>query len=152
VNVVLNELSRLTSETHATSDVLTVFWLWAIHYCTRHMLLGSVSNGSTSPASRPGLNRKNGSVQFQTGPTSRPAPSWLDKPVPLPVKLRVLPGLAGPVGFGLRFSFSGVSIYGHCQICYCYVQNINFGTLFSLFVSMVAFILKTRRDMLPATS
>jgi len=33
-----------------------------------------------------------------------------------------------------------------------YVQNINFGTSLSLLVSLAGFILKTRRDMLPATS
>jgi hypothetical protein len=63
-----------------------------------------------------------------------------------------LPGLARPVGSNVRISFSGFSIYGRSQICYCYVDNINFGTSFFLFVSLAAFIIKIRRDMLPATS
>jgi hypothetical protein len=37
-------------------------------------------------------------------------------------------------------------------ICYCYDQNIQFGTSFYVFVSLAAFIIKTQRDMLPATS
>jgi len=74
------------------------------------------------------------------------------KLVPITVNPQVLPGLARSVSSSLQFSFSGCSIYGRSHICYRYVQNINFGTSFSLLVSLAAFILKTRRDMLPATS
>jgi len=115
-------------------------------------MICSVSNGSGWPASSPGLDRKNGSVRFQTRPKSRPGASWRAKPAPVPVKPRVLPGMARPVSSNLLFSFSGFSIYGHSQIYCCYVQNISFGKSFSLFVWLAAFIIKTQRDMLPATS
>jgi hypothetical protein len=98
----------------------------------------------------PGLDQKNGSVRYQTDPKTWPRASWQAKPVPIPVNRRVCPASARPVGFILRFSFSGFSIYGCRQIWYCSVQNINFGTLSSLFLSLAAFMTKTRRDILPA--
>jgi len=112
----------------------------------------SVGNRSGYPASGPGWDRKNSWVPSQTCPKTRPAASWQAKPVPVPVNVLVLLGSARPVGSNQQFSFSGCSIYGCSQICYCYLQNINFGTSFSLLVSLAAFIIKTSRDRLPATS
>jgi len=64
----------------------------------------------------------------------------------------VVAGLTWPVGSNLRFTFPGFTIYGCSQICYWYVQNITFGTSFSLFVLLAVLIIKTWRDLLPATS
>jgi len=58
-------------------------------------------------ATGPGLDRKNGSVQFQTRPKTRPADSWRAKPGPVHVNLRVSPRLAGPIDSNLRFCVSG---------------------------------------------
>jgi hypothetical protein len=41
---------------------------------------------------------------------TRPADSWRAKPGPKPVNLRVLPGLARPVGSNLRFCISGFTL------------------------------------------
>jgi len=112
----------------------------------------SVSRWSGYPASSLRLDRKNGSVRLQTCPKTQPGAFWRAKSVPVPVNPQVLPCSTRPVGSSLRFSFSGLSICGRSHICYCYVQNINFGTSFSLLVSLAAFILGTRRDMLTATS
>jgi len=111
----------------------------------------SVRKRSVYATSGPGSDRKNSSVRSQTRLKTRPGASWPAKPVPVHGNRWVLPGLARPVGSSLRFLFSGFSIYDRIQICYCYVQNINFGTSFSVFVSLAAFIIETRRDMLPAT-
>jgi len=75
----------------------------------------------------PGLDRIKSSVRFLTCPETQPGASWQAKPVPILANPRVLPGLARPVSSDHQFSFSGVSMYGRCQICDCYVQNINFG-------------------------
>ena len=112
----------------------------------------SDNSGSGEPASGSGLDQINGSVRFQNRPKTRPAASWWAKPIPISVNPRVLPRLARPVSSNLQFSFSGFSIYCHIQIFYCHVQYINFGTSLSLFVLLAAIIIKTSREMLPATS
>jgi len=58
-------------------------------------------------ATGPGLDRKNGSVWFQTRPKTRPTDSWRAKPGPVPVNLRASQGLARPVRSNLRFCVSG---------------------------------------------
>jgi len=63
-------------------------------------------------ATGPGSDQINGSVRFQNCPKTRPVTSWRAKPGPVPINLRVLPGLARPVGSNLRFCVSGFSIYG----------------------------------------
>ena len=70
-----------------------------------------VSNRSGYPASGPGLDRIHGWVRVQNRSKSWPAASCQAKPGPVPVKPRVLPGLAWPVGSNLRFCVSGFSIY-----------------------------------------
>jgi len=67
----------------------------------------SVSNGSGKTGSGPGLDRKNGSVRFQTRPQTRPAASWRAKPRPVPGNPRVSTDLARPVGSNLRIRVSG---------------------------------------------
>ena len=61
-------------------------------------------------------------------------------------------GLARPVGSNLGITFAGFSTYGGIQISYCHMQNINFGTSLSLFVSLAVFIINARRDMDPGAS
>jgi len=70
----------------------------------------SVSNGSGEPASGPVLNRKTGSVRFQTRRRIRPADSWQAPLQPAPMNPQVLPGLAWPVGSILRFLLSGFTL------------------------------------------
>jgi len=111
----------------------------------------SVSDRSGQYSSGLGLDQKNGSVRFQTGPKIRPTASWQAKPVSLTVNPRVLPGLARTVLSNLHFSCSGFSIYGHIPVPYHHAQNINFGTSFSLFVLLAFFLFKISRDMLPPT-
>jgi hypothetical protein len=53
------------------------------------------------------LDRKNGSVQFQTQPKTRPADYWRAKPGPLPVNPQLSPGLARLVSSNLLFFVSG---------------------------------------------
>jgi len=69
----------------------------------------SVTNGSGEPTSGPGFHRKNGSVQIQTCPKTRPTDYWWAKPRPITVNLRVSPGWARPVSSNLQFSISGFS-------------------------------------------
>ena len=76
------------------------------------IMLTSVSNGAGWPAIGPGSDRKNGLVQFQHHPKTRPFASWWAKPRPVPVNPRVLPGSARPIGSNLRFCVLGFSIYG----------------------------------------
>ena len=92
---------------------------WNMITCSRGWILdldkkiqcdvNSVSNRSGLPASSPGTDQKDGSVRVQNRPKTRPAVSWRAKPGPVPVNLRVLPGLAKPVGSNLRFCVSGIS-------------------------------------------
>jgi len=103
-------------------------------------------------ATGPGLDWKNAFAWFQTCAKTQRIVSWRAKSLPIPINPQVSPGVARPIGSHLRFSFSGFSIFGHIQICYCHVQNINYGTSLSVFVSLAAFMSKTSRDMLPATS
>jgi hypothetical protein len=127
--------------------------LGVLYYVSLSMCLGvvsrfgniqcSVSNRSGYPASGPGLDRKISLVRFQTRRKTQTRAFCQAKPVSVPINPRVLPGLARPVGSSLQFTNLGFSIYGCSQICYCDVQNINFGTSFSLFVSLAAIILKT---------
>jgi len=66
----------------------------------------SISNRSGKPASGPGLDLKYESVWFLTRWKTRPADSWRVIPGPVPVNLRVSPGLAKPVRFHvLGFTF-----------------------------------------------
>jgi len=60
--------------------------------------------------------------------------------------------LATLVRSNLGFSFSSDSISCRIQISYCHVQNIKPRSSLSLFVLLAAFIIKTSRDMVPATS
>ena len=69
--------------------------------------VASVGNWCGKPASGPGWDRENGSVQFQPCPKTRPSDSWRAKPWPRRINPRVLPGLATPVGSNLRFRVSG---------------------------------------------
>jgi len=114
------------------------------------IVVASVSNGSGEPASGPGLARKNGSVQFQNRPEIWPTESWRAKPGPVPINPHVLPGLAGPVSSNVRFCISGFSISGRIQISYCQLHNIDSGISLTIWVVLTAFILKNRRDTLPA--
>jgi len=145
---------------HADSRALRVLWpLLKYPACT----VTRSAHGSTQWGRKrnqfalvlttgPGLALKHTLDWFQTHPKTRPGAFWRAKPVPAPVNPWVLLGLPRPVSPGLWFCLSGFSIYGRSQTCYCSVQNINFVTSFSLFVLLAAFIVKTMRDMLPATS
>lgn len=55
-------------------------------------------------ATGPGLERKMGSVRFQTHPETQPRDSLWAKPGPVPVNLSVSPDLARPVGSNLHSS------------------------------------------------
>jgi hypothetical protein len=57
----------------------------AVNIPTPVPAMASVSNGSEQSASGPGLDRKNGLVQFQNRPKTRPADSWRAKPGTVPV-------------------------------------------------------------------
>jgi hypothetical protein len=100
----------------------------------------------------PGLDLKQISVRLQNSTQIRPGGSWQPRAVPIPVKPPGLLSWAQPICSNHQFLFWGFPIFGRSQICYRYLQNLHFGTSFSLFVSLAAFIIKTRRDMLPATS
>ena len=65
-----------------------------------------------------GLDRKNGSVLSWNGPKTQLDASWLCKPCPIPVKPRVVPGVARPVGSNLQLCILGCCIYGFIQIYY----------------------------------
>jgi hypothetical protein len=92
-------------------------------------------------------------VRFSSRPVQKPETELLGGPNPHPYRSTrgFSPGLATSVSSNLRFSFSGFSIYGRSQLCYCSVQNINFGTSFTICVVLAAFIIKSTRHMLPAT-
>jgi len=100
-------------------------WLcaWKVVTYTHHQ-----NDTSVVWATGPDLDPKNCPVQFLTHPKTWPGASPWAKPVPVHVNPQVLPALATHVSSNLRFLFSGFSIYCSSQICYCYVQNINFGT------------------------
>ena len=70
----------------------------------------SVSNGSGYPACSQILNHKNGLVWFQTCPKFWPTDSWRVKHSPIPVNLRISPGLARTVASNPQFSISGFTI------------------------------------------
>jgi len=112
----------------------------------------SVSNRSREPASGPGLDRKNGSVQFQTCPKTRPSTSWWSNPGPVPINPWVLLGSAGPVCSNFRLCISGSTIYSCIQICYCWIENIDIGTLLTVLNVPATIMIKTNSDTLPSTS
>jgi len=79
---------------------------------TSALCIDSVSKGLGQPASGPGSDQKNGSVQFENRRKIEAVAFWWAKPGPLPVNPRVLVALARPVSSNLRFCVSGFSIDG----------------------------------------
>ena len=134
------------------SNCLTTNFLWRVSAVGYDCLQPSARMGSGNPSVvRVWTGKK---VPFSSRPIQKPDPQLLDGPNPY-----LYPSTRGLCWDWLDLSvpISGSSflvffIYGSIQIPCCHVQNINFGTSLSLFVLLVAFIIKTSRDMLPATS
>jgi hypothetical protein len=119
--------------------------------CSRKVIV-IVGNGFGYPASCPGLDHQNSSIQFKTHLITRPAASLWAKPGPVPVNLRVMPDLAGPISSNLWFRFTGYSIYGDIPISYCSSQNVDIGMSLSFSDVLADFIFNNKRDTLSARS
>jgi len=110
---------------------------------------------ATGPGNPPAVRDWTGkTVRFGSRRVQKPDPELLGRPNPYPyLSTRRFCRVSLDPSVAVSGSpFRVFSIYGRSHICYCYVQNINFGTSFSLLVSLAPYILKTMRDMLPATS
>jgi len=86
----------------------------------------SVRTRSGYPTSGPDLDRKNGSVWFPTRPKSWTADCGRANPGPVPVNLRVWPGLATPAGSNLWF----------CILGYTFTVAFRYATVYHIILTL----------------